>query len=206
MKTLNLPIELDFGYHTKEVKEPKRIYLLLHGYMLDGQFMLDVLNNYLPKDANIISPNGPYLVPYKKGKSFFPRYSWYFFDPVKKSFYINYDPAANLLKTMIDELNPDKLPITIIGYSQGGYIAPKIAELCEQVDTVIGMACVFRNERFIERDITYHQIHSKTDLVVGFKDSKEEFSKLTNSGKYIELENEGHKLNPTYFESLKNLL
>ena len=205
MKTVNLPINLDIGYHSNEVENPKEVFLLLHGYMLDGKFMFDVLKQYLPEDALIISPNGPFLIPQKKDDGFRACYSWYFFDPIKKSFYVNFEPAANMLSSLLETVSPD-LPVTVIGYSQGGYIAPKVAELNDNIKRVIGLACIFRNDRFKERDIEYHQIHSKTDIVVSFEDSYAEFEQLKHNGQYIQLDNEGHKLNTTYFRALKTIL
>jgi predicted esterase len=167
--------------------------------------MFDTLKQYLPEDSLIISPNGPFLIPYKKGEEFFPRYSWYFFDSQKKHFYIDFNPAAKMLNEMLEQIAPD-LPVTVIGYSQGGYLAPKIAEFNSNVKKVIGMACTFRNERFEEQDIEYHQIHSKVDLVVDHIESVKEFNKLKRPGSYTELEDAGHKLSPAYFEALKKIL
>ena len=173
--------------------------------MLDGKFMYNTLKAYLPEDSLIISPNGPFLIPHKKEQSFVARYSWYFFDSEKKHFYINFEPAAQMLSSMLDTIAPN-IPVTVIGYSQGGYLAPKVAELYASVDKVIGIACTFRNNKFRERDIEYHQIHSKQDIVVEYKGSKDEFIKLRNPGKYIEIDDIGHKLGPAYFEALKNLI
>jgi predicted esterase len=204
-QSINLPLNLDCGYHSNELKNPKEVILLLHGYMLDGKFMFDTFQKHLQADKLIIAPNGPFLIPYKKGDEFFPRYSWYFFDSQKKHFYIDFTPAASMLNNMLEKLAPN-LPVTIIGYSQGGYLAPKVAEFNSNVTKVIGMACTFRNERFEEQNIDYNQIHSKADLVVDYKESVSEFNKLKKPGRYIELENEGHKLSPAYFEALKKIL
>lgn len=205
MKTINLPIHLDFTYHIKKNGNPKRVFLLLHGYLLDGQFMIDTISDHLPEDSIIIAPNGAFLVPQKKEDRYFPKYSWYFFDPHTKSFYINYDPAAQMLNSLLVNITKG-LPVTIIGYSQGGYIAPKVAELNKDVDTVIGLACIFRPERFLQRDIAYHQIHSDADLVVNYHESKSEFQRLEFKGRFLTLRDEGHKLNASYLKMLKSLL
>lgn len=205
MNKIKLPIELESGFHTNNVTNPKQVFLLLHGYMLDGQFMYDVFKQYLPSDALIIAPNGPFLIPHKKKDKFIPRYSWYFYDSQIKHFYIDFEPAAKMLSQMLDKLAP-KVPTTIIGYSQGGYIAPKVAEYSENITKVIGLACTFRNERFKERNIDYHQIHSHEDGIVDLSESVKEFNRLQNPGKYIELRDIGHKLGPAYFEALRQLI
>jgi predicted esterase len=184
---------------------PKRIYLLLHGYMLDGKFMMDTLEQYLPKDSLIISPNGPFIVPHKKGESFFAKYSWYFFEPKQKKFFVSYEPAAKYLSELLDSIDL-KLPVTVIGYSQGGFLAPKVAEFCTRIDQVIGLACIFRPKLFTKRDIEYSQIHSIEDGIVSPIDAESEFKNLNSSGKFIKIENIGHKLGPVYFKKLKSLI
>jgi predicted esterase len=173
--------------------------------MLDGKFMFDVLRQYLPKDSLIISPNGPFLVPHKKADSFFARYSWYFFEPKEKKFFVTYEPAAKYLSDLIDSIDL-KLPVTVIGYSQGGFLAPKVAEVCSRVDQVIGLACIFRSMLFFKRDIEYSQIHSIEDGIVSPIDAQSEFEKLDSNGHFLKIENVGHKLGPAYFEKLKSLI
>lgn len=205
MKTINLPLHLDCNYHTNNCSNPKRIFLLLHGYMLDGKFMKDILEQYLPEDSLIISPNGPFLVPHKKNDTFFAKYSWYFFEPKEEKFLVTLDPAANFLKDLLNSVDKE-LPVTIIGYSQGGFIAPKVAEICPRVDTVIGLACIFRTSYFDKRDINYSQIHSIDDGIVSPKDAEQQFNALNSTGHFLKIENIGHKLGPLYFEKLKTLI
>ena len=189
--------------------EPKRIFLLLHGYLLDGEYLIKKLADSLPTDCLIISPNGPFLVPQKKGEEYFAKYSWYFFDPNKKSFYINYKPAAEFLKNLIQQINIDKLAISIIGYSQGGYLAPKVAELIPEVDSVLGLACIFRKKMFEPReDLVYHQIHGQNDLIVSIDESKEQWLEIHNkcpNSQYIELSGSGHRIDQEFLENIKNL-
>ena len=189
---------------------PKRVYLLLHGYLLSGSFMYKKLRDILPKDCAIIAPNGPFIVPVKKRDRFSPGFAWYFFDSYQKKFYINYEPGADFVKSLLIELGLIKKPITVIGYSQGGYLAPKIAQIVPSVDTVIGLACIFRSERFnLRSQVMYHQINSEADLIVNYKDAKEEFSLLRengNVGQFISLKDTGHRLDDDYLNELKELI
>ncbi len=205
MKTINLPLHLDCQFHTNECEDPKRIYLLLHGYMLDGKFMIDTLKQYLPNDALIISPNAPFLIPHKKGDTFFARYSWYFLEPKEKKFFVGLEPAARFLSDLLDQFNKE-LPVTIIGYSQGGFLAPKVAQLCQRVDKVIGLACIFRNKYFEKRDITYSQVHSVEDGIVSPEEAQTQFEMLNSKGEFIKIDKIGHKLGPLYFDKLKTLI
>lgn len=190
--------------------EPKRVYLLLHGYLLDGEFMFEKLKDSLPKNCAIIAPDGPLLVPVKKGDKYSSRYSWYFFDPHTKEYFVQMDPAVDYLKQILERLNLSNIPITVIGYSQGGYLAAKASELLTDVDTVIGVACKFRNEKFEFRQRTMlHQINCHDDLVVDYPDARAEFDKLRergNLGQFISLNNIGHRLDSTYLSELKKLI
>ena len=211
---LSIPITYQHEIYSNELDQFDRVFLLLHGYSLDGEFMLKKLREHLPQNALILAPNGPFLVPVKdKNKdAFLPRYAWYFFDPYQKSFYINYEPAAHYLTSVLKHFNPQKKPVTIIGYSQGGYLAPKVAEVESCVDSVIGMACVFRRSKFSYRiGVQYHQIHGTNDSIVDYKGALKEFKSLKEEGgqqvgDFITLPNTGHRLQSPYIQSLKKII
>lgn len=209
-QTNNIQLNIEHDLYTNNLQEFDSIYLLLHGYLLDGDFIYNKLKSSLPENSLVIAPNGPFMVPQKKREEYFPKYGWYFFDPSKKTFYINYDPAADYLKKILSKYNPNKKPVTIIGYSQGGYLSPKVAELIPEVNKVIGLACVFRNGKFNYRsDITYHQIHGNMDLAVEMPGALHEWSILKdqgNTGEFIELDEIGHRLSEEYINALTSLL
>ena len=101
-------------------------------------------------------------------------------------------------------------PVSIIGYSQGGYLAPKVAEIIATVDTVIGLACAFKNETFENRNsVMFHQINSNADSVIDFTAAKEDFSQLGtrgNLGRFVELDGLSHRLSQDYLLELAQLI
>jgi predicted esterase len=208
--TVNIPLAHNHHIFTLVKGEPKRIYLLLHGYLLDGEFMLNALKDTIPDDSMIIAPNGPFPVPVKKKDRYIPKYAWYFFDSASKTYYIDFNPASHFLEEVLNKYNNQKLPVTVIGYSQGGYLSPKIPEVIYEVDTVIGLACCFRNERFsIKSDVTYHQIHGSNDLIVDAKGSTEEFEQLKkrgNKGEFILLDSTAHRIDEVMLTTLQKYL
>jgi len=111
---------------------------------------------------------------------------------------------------MLIEMNLVRKPTTVIGYSQGGYLAPKVAEVIPAVDTVVGMACAFRNTKFeFRQNVILHQINAINDLVVDYENAKEEFQTLRergNVGQFISLTESGHKLDEHYLDELKTLI
>lgn len=205
-----IPVTTSHNLHTNKQQNFKRVYLLLHGYLLDGEFMFNKLKESLPQDALILAPNAPFLVPQKKADEYLPKYAWYFFEPTKKTFYINYRPAAEYLKDILKKYNPENKPVTLIGYSQGGYLSPKVAEIVEEVDAVIGLACVFRNQKFNFRpNVTFHQIHGNIDVAVEMSGALEEWAILKergNQGEFIELADVGHRLTQEFITALSDLI
>ncbi len=206
----NLPLKVSHEAQVYLPINPKRVFILLHGYLQQGEFIFDKLKDVIPKDCAIIAPNGPFMVPVKKKDEFEAKFAWYFFDPNKQAYYINHEPAADFVKSILIEMNLVRKPLTLIGYSQGGYLAPKIAEIIPAVDTVIGLACSFRNEKFeFRQNVIMHQVNSENDLVVDYENAKEEFQKLRergNVGQFISLKDVGHNLDTTYLNELKSLI
>lgn len=194
-----------------EHKNSERVFILLHGFQLDAQFIYKFFSQIKElKNDSILAPNGPYLSPFKKRGEFYKGYAWYFFDSQKSQYLIPFDPAISYIKQLVKKLKIEDKKITLIGYSQGGYIAPAIAYELDNVDSVIGIACCFRNSKFsIKNNINYIQIHSKADLVVDYNNAFEEHVKLTDRGartEWISLEDSGHKLDIDYLEELRKLL
>lgn len=189
---------------------PKRVYVLLHGFKQTGRFIFEKIRPLLPDDVAIIAPNGPFFIPVEKNHGYSMRYSWYFFDSIQKKYLVDYGPAADYIKSILDQMNLIKERITIIGYSQGGYLAPKIAETIPSVDVVIGLACVFRNQYFnIRSSTTFHQINSSTDAIIDIAQANSEFNELGrrgNLGHFIELNGPDHLLGRDYLAELAHLL
>ena len=199
-------IELTHEIEIKELNDSNRFYILLHGHQLNGTYMFERFKDLL--NGTILAPNAPFLYPLKKNESFEARYTWYFFDPFKKDYYIGMEPAAEYVNSIIQTYVPKDIPVTVIGYSQGGYLAPKIAELNNSVDTVIGLACTFRSSRYQKREnVSYYQINSKSDPLIDYANAKEEYFKLhEDKSNFITLENTGHKLNSDYIDEVLKIL
>ena len=53
-------------------------------------FMFDFFKDVLPANSIIISPNAPFMIPVKKRGEYQMQFAWYFFDPAKKYYYMDY--------------------------------------------------------------------------------------------------------------------
>ena len=114
--------EIEFDYFSVERKDPKELFLLLHGFSQRGESLLKKLLPILPKDAAILSPNAPFPAPFKTDSGYLEAYAWYFYLAKENKFVIPPGPAIKALKNLITKLGYEKLPLTIIGFSQGGYL------------------------------------------------------------------------------------
>lgn len=209
-ETLNLSISYDHDIYRNKCDSPKHIYLLLHGFSQTGEFIFNKLIDYLPKDSLILAPNAPFLYAQLKDGEYKAKYAWYFYDPKKDSFYINYEPAAQYLCNLLKRYNVNNSKVTIIGYSQGGYLAPKVAQFDSNIKKVIGIACKFRNSKFnIQEDTVYNQIHALNDDIVDYHLSKKEFELLNsrgNLGSFITIDDANHLLTQNYITALSKLI
>jgi len=188
----------------------KKIYLLLHGYGERAKTIFRKLKSELPEDCKIICPNGPFPMPKKTNEGFKMSFAWYFFDPITEKFFIDYDLPATLLQNFMREKGCDKLPLTIIGYSQGGYLAPFVGQKLPNTTHVVGINCRFRY------DMLGTQINFKLDAIHGLSDdmvdpfkARESFNVLKNRGirgKFYEIEGEGHALSPLIKECLVKII
>lgn len=184
MKTqINLALEMNHDVYVGENDDFDEVVLLLHGYQLDGYFMFKRFKKRFGNNVKVIAPNAPFPVPLKTDDGWEPRYGWYFYDPAKKNFYVNYEPAAKWLAQLAAKLNPLGKKTTIIGYSQGGYLAPKAAELIPECRKVLGINSIFRSSRFeVRSDIDYLQINGEQDDIVNPREAQEEFEAMQAKG------------------------
>ena len=197
-------------YIKNDCPNPKRVILLLHGYGEKAQKIFKRLIGYLPEGSLVIAPNGPFPLPVKAEDSYKISFAWYFFDPIKDKFFIDYELPSELLKNFYQQLNLPNLPLTIIGYSQGGYLAPLVGEKIPQTSHVIGINCRFRYDKLKEvPNFKLDGIHGKNDIVVDPSRALESFEILKKRGlrgNFYLLENEGHLLSEPFKEKIKELL
>lgn len=162
---------------------PKSLTLLLHGYNERGLRIFRKLRKHLPEDTYVIAPNAPFPLPRIKSDRVDFGYAWYFYDPFTKSYQIDQTLVLDLLKDLLNQANPEKLPITIIGFSQGGYLAPLVGFAVKNAKHVIGIGCEFRTRFFPNRpDFTVDAIHGSLDSIVPPGHAQNEIKALKELG------------------------
>ncbi len=94
-------------------------------------------------------------------------YAWYIYDRFSGSYVINKTWAINCLKEIVKISNPNKLPLTIIGFSQGGYIGWEAGLEIPETKLMIGLGCEFRSTLFTKKpDFPLVAIHGSLDPVI----------------------------------------
>jgi predicted esterase len=200
------------------------VFLLLHGYSERGEKMMKRLGKRLETMATktnqkllILAPNGFYPMP----KSFpldgrpisddlLQGFAWYFYDQAKDKFLIDYEVPALTLANLLKEHNPNKVPTTIIGYSQGGYLAPFVGLAFEHTTHVIGLNCSFRTELFSTLpSFRLDQIQGQKDTIIDTALCSQRFEKLKEQGikgDFHWLPNDDHRLSPEISEKTLTLI
>lgn len=204
--TMEIPMKIQL--HGNE-KNPKRVYLLLHGFSLTGKFMLDFFKSIAHEDDLIISPNAPFPSPVRSKGEFLEGYSWFFYDVKKDQFFIEYDTAAKAVVDGVEKYIPKNSEVIIVGYSQGGYLSPFVANKLAQTKAIICVASSSRVE-LLENKLNFeiYTINGSLDTIVDFEKAIKRMEELVSRGtkgqSYI-IEN-NHRLDPEYLRTVKNIL
>lgn len=151
----------------RKPENPASITLLLHGLDERGLRIYRKLLKYLPEDSHVIAPNAPFPLPRLKTDRIDLGYTWYFYDKFTRTYQIDQTLALSLLHSLLREVNPQNLPVTIIGFSQGGYLAPLLAYQEKNTRHVIGLGCEFRSHFFPSKPtFTLDAVHGEADSII----------------------------------------
>lgn len=191
-------------------ENPKEIYLLLHGLGERGKRIFRKLSPILPADSIIIAPNGPFPLERKKEGRIDYGHSWYFYDKLESRYFINQDLAKFWLRDLLLIENPNKLPVTIIGFSQGGYLAPLVGREIKETKLIMGLACEFRTTLIHERPpFPMVGVHGEDDEIVTMKSALNEINLLNENGievDFVSVKNTRHEISSEMVSVIKNLL
>lgn len=159
-----------------------RVFILNHGFMSNNERMWRRFIHRLPPEANVLAANGPYPIPQKDGEGWKVGYSWFFYDNTTNRYLIDYSICKDFIKNLCQQLGFVDNPKTIIGFSQGGYAAPHMAESLSRVDHVIGIGCRFniQNPQWPD-NLVIEAVHGQEDDVVEWPGAEKSFLALPKS-------------------------
>ncbi len=194
----------------RPVANPEQVVLLLHGLHERGLRIYRKLARYLPENALILAPNAPFPLPREKEGRTEYGFCWYFYDRNSKSYFLNQELAVSWLKNFLESKNVSHLPLTIIGFSQGGYLAPMLGHALPSTRLVLGLGCEFR-DNLVSEEIQFPLIglHGDKDLVVNIHHSRADAEKLKAKNlpvSWEEIPNTGHEISDRMGMRVKSIL
>lgn len=131
--------------------DASEVILLLHGFQQTNQYIFGKLAASCPADAIVLAPNAPFPVPERKEDgSHRAGFSWYFYNAQKDEYFIDMRVGIQLLAGLLKKLDLDRKPLRVVGFSQGGYLAPFFALTRSRATQVVGVAAEFLPEELRE--------------------------------------------------------
>ena len=183
------------SYLLRKKEDKSRVYILCHGFMSKAQWMWHRFIHLLPEDSTVLAVNAPFPIPKRVGEEWKVSYSWYFYDNFEDSFLVDYSICSDFLKNLIINLGLANNPKTIIGFSQGGYASPHVAQELKGVDHIVGIGCRFKvsKPRWNE-SLRIDGIHGEEDEVVDCSGAEESFLKIPehHRGHFLKYQGVGH--------------
>jgi phospholipase/carboxylesterase len=208
---LTLPTQLPVSYHLRPAaSEPKELLILLHGYSQRGDKILKSIEPLLAPSVVAFAPNGPFPTPVHSDGVFKEAYSWYFYDARAERMVIGPEVAVDLLLKMLQHLKLDHLPTRILGFSQGGYFAPVLAQKIPLAHQVIGVACEFRPRYFPDvPSFRIDAVHGEADTVIPIAGAETYHRELLAkgwAGEFIKVADAPHSITAEMQAAIRGLL
>jgi predicted esterase len=198
-----------FDYVESGPRNAQELVLLLHGFDESGSRMIEKLKPALPVDALIIAPNGPFPQVHRAETGYRLGYSWYLYDPATQEYFIDMSVALDFLDQGLSALGVGALSKTVIGFSQGGYLAPFAAHCLTNVGKVIGIGCEYLVDEW-PRGIKFeiHGIHGANDDVVTAEEARRSFDRIRElqiKGTFQLLSESEHRIDLPVIDAVKGL-
>jgi len=210
MPKRTLRLAWNANYELRDIKNPEELVIILHGYQQRGELINRLLEGCVGPNVEVLSPDAPFPVPQKVNNNYQMAYTWYFFDPETDTYLYDMSIALDYLHELLTDLKLDHLPTRILGYSQGGYLAPFLGERLPQTKQVIGVNCRFRSEALNgPLPFKLDAIHGKKDVLVDPERAVKCHEELITQGcrgEFHLLEESGHGISAEVRSTLTTLL
>jgi predicted esterase len=207
-----LILSIDFPVHFVErsVPSPKELVVFLHGYMQIGSYMLSKLGKAFSESSYLLAPSGPFPIPEKSKDGWRLGFSWYFYDPITDEYVVDMKTSIGMLGSLIQSKGFATLPKKIVGFSQGGYLAPFLGQRLKNVSQVICIAGQFLDEELSgELPFQMDAIHGELDEICDPAKAESSVHALLARGlraKYHEVKGGTHRISESVVESLRSVL
>ncbi len=211
MPTRNLRLAWPVSYELKGPDTPNQLAILLHGYQQKGELIMAMLGDCFADDTLVIAPDGPFPTVAQTGAGRrFLGFTWYFFDSEANRYLTPMDQSLDILTELILSLDLGHLPTRVVGFSQGGYLAPFLAQRLPAATQVVGLNCRFRDE-VLRGPLPFRldALHGARDILVDpnrARDCHRAILADGGEGQFRELPQSGHRIDADLRLALKDML
>lgn len=187
------------------------IVLLVHGFQQTGERFFKQVVSAIPENFEVLAVDGPFPVPFQgESGKWVLGYSWYFYSHRHKVYYVPMSAGVNFLCGWLQDQGLASRVQKVVGFSQGGYLAPFVAKKLSKVDQVIGIHSRFRYEELTDpQDYRLDCLHGEDDPLVEPDYSQDSHDKLLEmgwKGEYRLLPGVGHSISAEVLEGLTDML
>lgn len=179
----------------------KGTVVLLHGYQDHAMSMTRRIgwleNEDLP--FQILAINAPFPVPIWKADSYLEAYSWYFRDTTRNLMIVDPNDSAKQVALLIEKILGKNEPLVLFGFSQGGYLAPFLAQHVK-VKAIIAAGSGYPIERYegLEKIFVFG-LHGAKDERIPVDASQAAHAQLMDlgfKGEFVILPDLTHRVEP----------
>ena len=199
-------------YYFKSPKGDSPLILLLHGFAQDWSDIYQPLAKIIPKNFGVLAVNGTYPLPKrnKETNEWDISFAWYFFDREKRKYLIDQKFSRDILTSLIKEKLNISNKVIIIGYSQGGYLAPFVASKLSSTKSVFMINANLKVEMLPKKiHCPVYCLNGIKDPIVCPKNARQSFNQFIsngNSGEFFEIEKTHHNISPQILDKLIEFL
>ncbi len=191
---------LPLKYHLSDQKSSLLI-VLLHGYQDRAESVLKRLGWQTdPPSVRVLAINAPFPAPKWTPSGFVEAYSWYFRDTDRKLTLVPPSMSARAVVELMAHLGLAETPKVLVGFSQGGYLAPFIASQAKAVRAIVAMGSSFPSDSYKGvHPLPVYALHGAIDEIVPIEKAKREHSEILSkgfTGEFRVIDGLTHKVDP----------
>lgn len=176
--------------------------ILLHGYQDHALSMTRRLGWLDRADLpfQILAINAPFPVPIWKAEGFIEAYSWYFRDTSRDLMIVNPVDTATQVALLVGSLIAPDEPTILLGFSQGGYLAPYLARHLPSLRAIIAIGSGYPAEPYSHlKGLFVFGLHGASDDRWPIEASQAAHAELLRKGfqgEFHIVPDLGHKVDP----------
>jgi predicted esterase len=207
---INVPLTINY-WQSDGTGSDKSAVLFLHGYSDSARSFLRRLG-FWEKELpfGVIAPNAPFPVPVKDGTFYKEAFSWYFMDSSRKSVLIAPEVAVKLLVDFFRDQGWLEKKIIVVGFSQGGFLAPRLVPALKNIERIICVGSRYRADAYSDwRGVRVDAVHGASDEVINPGEAQSDFEALDLNkygGSFHVIENMTHRITETCGKKVLELL